>query len=63
MKKNKITYNADIAHCVGTDCPLKEKCRRFQLYEIWKEKKKEERLTPFVEPRYSNGECENLIEI
>lgn len=56
-------YNADIAHCVGTDCPLKKKCRRFQLFKIWKEKKKEEWLTPFVEPRYSNGKCENLIEI
>lgn len=56
-------YNADIAHCEGTGCPLAKKCRRFQLYKIWKEKKKEQRLTPFVEPRYSNGECENLIEI
>ena len=57
-------YNADIAHCEGIDCPLKEKCRRFQLFKIWKEREKEEYVwTPFVEPRYSNGECENLIEI
>ena len=59
-----MTYNADIAHCEGIDCPLKEKCRRFQLFKIWKELEKEEYdLTPFVEPRYSNGECENLIEL
>lgn len=62
-KGGGMTYNADIAHCEGNDCPLASKCRRFQLYKIWKEKEKEERLTPFVEPRYSNGECENLIEI
>ena len=59
-----MNYNADIAHCVGTDCPLKEKCRRFQLYKIWKGlEKKEYRLTPFVEPMYNNGNCENLIDI
>lgn len=57
-------YNADIAHCVGTDCPLKEKCRRFQLYKIWKGlEKKEYRLTPFVEPSYSNGKCKTFLEI
>lgn len=53
-------YNADIAHCEGTDCPLKEKCRRFQLYKIWKEREKEEGLTPFVEPMYNNGKCDNF---
>ena len=58
-----MTYNNDIAHCEGTGCPLANECKRFQLYKIWKEKKKEEWLTPFVEPRYSNGECENLIEL
>ena len=63
-KGGGMTYNADIAHCEGIDCPLKEKCRRFQLFKIWKELEKEEYdLTPFVEPRYSNGECENLIEL
>lgn len=49
-----------LAHCVGTDCPLKEKCRRFQLYEILKGMMEEEWETSFVEPRYSNGKCENL---
>lgn len=59
-----MNYNADIAHCVGTGCPLANECKRFQLFKIWKEREKEEYdFTPFVEPRYSNGECENLIEI
>lgn len=58
-----MTYNTDIAHCEGTDCPLASECKRFQYYKIWKEKEKEERLTPFVKPMYSNGKCENLIEL
>ena len=62
-KGGGMTYNADIAHCVGTGCPLADKCRRFQLYKIWKEMEKKEWHTSFVEPRYSNGKCENLIEI
>ena len=55
-------YNNDIAHCEGTNCPLASKCRRFQLYKIWKEREKEEYvLTPFVEPRYDDDNCENFL--
>lgn len=25
-------YNADIAHCCGQNCPLREKCKRYRLY-------------------------------
>ena len=57
-----MTYNNDVAHCEGTDCPLAEKCRRFQYYKIWKEKEKKEYcLTPFVEPRYDDDNCENFL--
>lgn len=53
-----MDYNNDIAHCEGTGCPLAEKCKRFQLYKIWKEKEKKEYcLTPFVEPSYKNDNC------
>lgn len=56
-----MTYNNDIAHCEGTGCPLANECKRFQLFKIWKEKeKKEYRLTPFVEPRYDDNNCENF---
>ena len=57
-----MNYNADIAHCEGTGCPLANECKRFQLFQHWKEKKKEERLTPFVEPMYKDGKCINFLE-
>ena len=28
-------YNTDIVHCFGNNCPLREQCRRFELYVIW----------------------------
>ena len=27
--KNKITYTTDVAHCMGRDCPIRNKCVRF----------------------------------
>jgi hypothetical protein len=54
-------YNNDIAHCEGAGCPLANKCKRFQYYKIWKGlEKKEYCLTPFVEPSFKNGKCENF---
>lgn len=57
-----MTYNNDIAHCEGNDCPLASKCRRFQLFKIWGEREKEEYcLTPFVEPSFNNDKCDNFM--
>lgn len=57
-----MNYNTDTAHCEGTGCPLANKCKRFQLYKIWKEREKKEYcLTPFVKPMYKNGNCENFL--
>lgn len=35
MPKDKTIYTTDTAHCCGNNCPLKESCRRFELYVIW----------------------------
>ena len=31
--KNKITYTTDVAHCMGRDCPIRNKCVRFHNHQ------------------------------
>ena len=59
-----MTYNADIAHCEGTDCAIRDRCRRYQLH-LMREKMKviEGYLTSYTMPQYKNGECEIMIKL
>ena len=31
MKKNRITYTTDVAHCMGGACAIRDKCYRYWL--------------------------------
>lgn len=56
-KHQRMNYDADIAHCEGTECAIRDRCRRYQLHLI------REQLQPiyiysYTAPMYKNGECE-----
>lgn len=59
-----MTYNADIAHCEGKECAIRDRCRRYQLH-LMREKMKviEDYLTSYTMPQYENGECEIFYPI
>lgn len=59
-----MNYNADIAHCEGKECAIRDRCRRYQLH-LMREKMKgiEGYLTSYTMPQYKNGECEIMIKL
>ena len=55
----KITYTADVAHCGGEDCAIRENCVRYRLFCMWE--KRPYKFVPFVEfPAYNSKteQCE-----
>jgi hypothetical protein len=47
---------ADICKCLGTDCPLKEKCFRYKAPESYFQ-------SYFLDVPIVNGVCEYFIEL
>lgn len=57
-----MSYNADIAHCEGTECAIRDRCRRYQLH-LMREKLQPIYVYSYTEPMYKNGECELFYPI
>lgn len=59
-----MSYNADIAHCEGIECAIRDRCRRYQLH-LMREKIKgvECYVTSYTAPMYKNGQCEIFYKI
>ena len=59
-----MNYDADIAHCEGNQCAIRDRCRRYQLH-LMRENIKvlEYYVTSYTMPQYKNGECEIMIKL
>lgn len=57
---NKITYTTDVAHCMGRDCPPRERCHRYWLHKNNKAKYSGMSFAPYIDEEYSyeTEECE-----
>ena len=56
-----MTYNTDVAHCVGQGCPLRDCCKRYWLYLEWEKiPDKTVSTAPFIAPQYDEDE-ENCL--
>lgn len=56
----KITYTTDVAHCIGHECPKKDKCYRYWLYQNDKTKFSSISFVPYTEEQYNfeTEQCE-----
>lgn len=56
-------YNADIAHCSGQNCPLREECKRYRLYCMIATSPVLH-YASFISPEYNSGtkECEMFLK-
>lgn len=54
----KVVYTTDIAHCMGEDCPIRNKCVRF--YNHQRAHVFSNECVPYTEEQYDfeTGECE-----
>ena len=58
-----ITYNADIAHCCGRNCPIRDECKRYKLYCMMATSSVL-RYASFISPEYNSEtkECEIFLK-
>lgn len=54
----KVTYNADIAHCTGRACLIRDKCVRYYNHQRTHVLSNE--VVPYIEEQYKSetNECE-----
>ena len=54
----KVVYTTDVAHCMGGDCPIRNKCVRF--YNHQRAHVFSNECVPYTEEQYNleNEECE-----
>lgn len=59
----KITYTTDVAHCMGRDCPIRNKCVRF--YNHQRAHVFSNECVPYTEEQYDfeTKQCEMLKPI
>lgn len=62
---NKITYTADVAHCGGRACLIRDKCYRYWLHKSNKAKFCGISFVPYIEEQYDleTEECEMFKQI
>lgn len=53
-------FDPDICLCTGEDCPLREKCLRYQ-YHLIASLEKDNYNTYFIDPPIKDGACEYHI--